>query len=401
MACSVAVSWLADKVRRLFRINELIHYQGLHHECLQRLVTAPSLQVSAASTEESHTEINRPIESLIAALGRVEALGRQWEAFHKSEPLQGQPATAPNADAKPSAPLLAEGVQLDAIGLMELEKQGLFILGGARSGTSVLTTCFNRAPEIFMLEEPNSFMHEHVRDFAAFFNDFHPKMGNRPYKGTYVPPPAFPEYGPLGLYHRLRRHYRYVGEKVAIGPHAYPVNWKRMYLDFQARYFLRSFYFLTIRTPNEALWSMHKLFPSAPIPKLFTAWLDSLTLVIDVYRVCPNSHLLFFNNFGPATLERLAEIVGVNLPVPASMVDARHVLSSLDERELPGPLAPYSDLCSDCTELFQELQANVCPQGFRYKGSLHEGAFFAKLNHRIQALLDRADAESSSLHAAA
>ena len=130
MACSIAVSWLADKVRRLFRINELIHYQGLHHECLQRLVTSPSLQVSAASLEDPHTELNRSIESLIAALGRLEALGRQLEAFHKAEPLQGPPTTAQSADVEPSAPLLAEGVELDAIGLMELEKQGLFILGG-------------------------------------------------------------------------------------------------------------------------------------------------------------------------------------------------------------------------------------------------------------------------------
>jgi len=190
------------------------------------------------------------------------------------------------------------------------------------------------------------------------------------------------------------------GDKVAIGPHEYGVDWKQTYLNYQARYFLRSRYFLTIRTPSESLWSMHKLFPWASIPKLIETWLQSLALVIDVYRVCPNSHLLFFDHFGPATIDRVSEIIAVQLPVPASMLGSKYIYSRLDEGELPAPLAPFADLCRECIDVYEELRANVCPQQFRYNGSMHEGAFFARLHVRMLGLLERSQA-STNAHKAA
>ncbi len=120
---------------------------------------------------------------------------------------------------------------------MELEKQGLFIFGSARSGTTISTKCCNRAAEVYLLEEPNFHLHEHLKDFTAFFNSMHPAMGNCRYKGTYVPPPIDPEEGCLRLLCRLGKLYRYAGEKAAIGPHEYPPNYKQIYLDFHAKYF--------------------------------------------------------------------------------------------------------------------------------------------------------------------
>ncbi len=146
---------------------------------------------------------------------------------------------------------------------------------------------------------------------------------------------------------------------------------------------------------------MHKLFPGAPIPRLIDAWLQSLSLAIDVYRVCPNSYLLFFNDFGPGMLDRLSELLGVKIPVPATMLGGNYVRSRLKEGELAAPLAPYADLCYQCIDLFEELRANVCPQSFAYNGAANEWEFFDALQRRIQKLVEQVKAADQPQRAAA
>lgn len=375
-------AWLARRTQGLLGVERLVQSQGMSAQQLQALrhALADSQAAAQARSDAAEAQMQAMIRLLESIDGRLDELA-SFRADSRTQP-------------EPSPPF-------DGETLKKIETQGLFILGSARSGTSVLAKCLNRSPEIFVLEEPDLFLNEHVQDFAAFFNAKHAAMGNTPYKGTYVSPPVVAEQGPLGLVQRLCRQYRYAGEKVAIGPHEYPPQWKQLYVDYHAKYFLRSTHFLTVRTPNETLWSMHKLFPASPIPRLIEAWLESLSVVIDTYRVCPHSYFSFFEDFGGAALQRMAQLLDVEIDVPESMLGGNHVSSRLEPGELPPPLAPYAGLCRECAEVYEEVRENTCRQNWTYCGSAPEWHFFAKLQQRIQALVARSRAANGTQLAAA
>lgn len=375
-------AWLSRKIQGLLGVERVVWSSGLSAQQLQAL--RQTLAEAQAAEQARSEAAEAQMQAMIQLLENIDA---------RLASLAALPTDSP--------PALASSPPFGSETLEKFESQGLFILGSARSGTSVLAKCLNRSPEIFMLEEPDFHLHEDIRDFAAFFNAKHAAMGNSRYKGTYVAPPAVAEFGPLGLLKRLFRQYRYAGEKVAIGPHDFPANWKQLYLDFHSKYFFRSIHFLTIRAPNEVLWSMHKLFPKAPVPRLFEAWLDSLALTIDVYRVCPRSYFSFFQDFGASAIQRAGQLLEVEIDVPESMLSGDYVYSRLNAGELPPALAPYAELCRDCNELFQELYENTCRQNLTYCGPAAEWHFFNKLQQRIQALVERSRAAEDSLRAAA
>lgn len=375
-------AWLARRTQGLLGVERLLQSQGISAQQLQDLRQTLTNSQSAAEARSD------------AADALMQAMIRLLESIDARLDLLASLMADSQTPPKPSPPF-------DGETLKKCESQGLFILGSARSGTSVLAKCLNRSSEVFVLEEPDFFLHEHVQDFAAFFNAKHAAMGNTPYKGTYVSPPVVAEKGPLGLMQRLCRQYRYAGEKVAIGPHEYPPKWKQLYVDYHAKYFLRSTHFLTVRTPNETLWSMHKLFPASPIPRLIEAWLESLSVVIDTYRVCPHSYFSFFEDFGGSALLRMSQLLDVEIDVPESMLGGNHVSSRLKRGELPPALAPYEGLCRECADVYEEVRENTCRQNWTYCGSAPDWHFFAKLQHRIQALVECSRATEDALRAAA
>jgi hypothetical protein len=296
-------------------------------------------------------------------------------------------AEPPSGAIPPQANEPAAG--LDPEALRALEKQGLFILGAARSGTTILTRSLNRAPEILVLEEPDSFLSQGIADFSAYFNRKHVAMGNRCMKGTYLAPPLSPDSGPLATLSRLAGDYRYVGEKSAVGPHDYPPAWQQAYLDFQSKYFFRAHYIYIMRTPVESIWSMHKMFPERPVPLLFEAWLRSLALSLDAYHVFPNSRVVFFDKLGPSTIERLGTWLEMSIPFLPGTFGQRYVQSAVSADEIPEVLRPYTELCHECTDLYRDLRDSFSPDELVYCGSATEWHYFTMKLHHVEDLLTR------------
>jgi hypothetical protein len=295
---------------------------------------------------------------------------------------------SPCVGATDAAPPGGQDAAPDLEALRALENQGLFILGCARSGTTILTRSLNRSPEVMLLEEPCSFLHESIGDFVGFFNHLHVSMGNRPMKGTYLPESRTSETGPIGTLLRLSGDYRYVGEKTAIGPHDYPLNWAQAYLDFQAKYFLHAKYLYILRTPLESIWSMHKMFSDRPIERLFEAWLRTIALSLDAYHVFPNSRLLFFDDLGQTMIDRLSDWLATPVPTMPGTFGRTYIYSALRPGDVPEPLRPYSDLCRQCTALYQDLRENFSNDEHIYRGPTTEWAYFDTVLRRIQSLID-------------
>jgi hypothetical protein len=270
----------------------------------------------------------------------------------------------------------------DLQALQSLDKQGLFILGCARSGTTILTRSLNRSRDVLVLEEANLYLLHGVTDFVSYFNAHHTAMGNRCLKGTYLPPPLTLEDSPIAALLRLADSYRLVGEKVALSPHESPPNWQQTYLDFQGKYFFHAKYLHILRTPVEAVWSMHKMFPDRPISRLFQTWLESIALSLDAYHVFPNSKVLFFDDLGQQLTERLSSWLELPIPSVPGTFGRQYIYSALSPERIPEPLLPFADLCQECTAIYRDLRESFSSEEFVYCGSTTEWAYFdTKLRH--------------------
>ena len=99
----------------------------------------------------------------------------------------------------------------------------IFIVGNARSGTTIVANILNLSESIYVMEEANLFIHLTRPDFPQWFNAMHRDLGHAPRKGRYVPP--FQGDGETGLVtlrqlllhaiNHLRHHIRFVADKRA------------------------------------------------------------------------------------------------------------------------------------------------------------------------------------------
>ncbi len=279
-----------------------------------------------------------------------------------------------------------------------IENQGVFVVGSARSATTILCDCLNLSREVYLLQEAYFFCNDRTaqnvgwenHDFAATFNARHVWNGNLRDKGTFIPTAATPDRTPLEFLNRIRGKYRYLGEKVAFGPQPNESgeNWENDFLDYQARHFYHSQYFITVRAPDEAVWSMHKLFPDRPIPVLFECWLRSLRVSLELYLAFPHTHLILSEWVDARTVRRVGDILRTEIPLPAGWVGRDYQTSAMDADMLVPVLQPYRDWCEECGELYNILRQEFHRESLRFESNGHPRDLVKLLRERATALLE-------------
>jgi hypothetical protein len=146
---------------------------------------------------------------------------------------------------------------LPAEARLRLGEQGLFIIGSARSGTTVLQNALNESPEIFLFGEPDFHLDRDMPGFARRYNAMHRFYLNQETKSTFCPP-ALGEEASWGehLLH-MSRLYKYVGAKIVLNPGS-EAHFDTLF-DMHARYFYRAHYIFTFRKPLDAVSSIKAL----------------------------------------------------------------------------------------------------------------------------------------------
>jgi hypothetical protein len=272
-----------------------------------------------------------------------------------------------------------------------LGDKGLFIVGNARSGTSILCDCFNLSPEIFLLGEANVFLHHCQDDFAAWFNRQHVAFKNRRGKGTYLPLAVAEESGGMAALWRMGAFHRYVGEKIAFGPHGKigGQSYQELFFAFHARYFYSSKYFLTLRAPAECIWSMAKMFPQKDPRELYECWLNSLKVQLDLLHTFPNVYLVVFDNLKAGTFATIKALLGTQID-GAGILRDDHKQSTLTNDRLPIELSSYQALNDQCTAVYQDVKEAFSSETLTFKAT---AAKYVSANYGFSALIqDRLDA---------
>ena len=199
----------------------------------------------------------------------------------------------------------------------KLSKRGLFIIGHARSGTTILQNALNDSDDIVLLGEPNLHVDTGSRDFRRRYNAMHQGFGNQENKSSYCPALFADDESWDAYLVALNQRYRYVGAKVVVDPEGADETAERIY-EFAMREFYRSRYVFTFRNPIDVLCSMQNLCsyggrqPPSPAA-IMRSYLISIRLYIRMLRTMPKVQVLFHGRISAATFADLGKMLKIDL----------------------------------------------------------------------------------------
>jgi hypothetical protein len=220
-----------------------------------------------------------------------------------------------------------------------LDLQGLFIIGAARTGTTILQNALNDSDHVFLLGEPALHHDAGDADFAVRYNAMHRAWHNQENKSSHCP--GFFE-GDASWYAyllHLAGLYRRVGAKLVINPEDAEAEASRVF-DFYSRYFYRSHYVFTFRNPLDMLMSVRGLASwNGADEASHVAILRCFYLVLQLYlrmlRNLPHVSAVFHESVDANTFEALGNWLSVDLKGAAAYYDSdkvrHHALAELPE----------------------------------------------------------------------
>ncbi|WP_458070463.1 hypothetical protein [Rhodanobacter sp. BL-MT-08] len=199
-----------------------------------------------------------------------------------------------------------------------IEPQGLFIIGAARTGTTIMQNALNDSRDIFLFGEPGFHHDGGANDFATRYNAMHRSWGNQENKSSYCPPLFEQDTSWHAYLARLAQTYRYVGSKIVINPPQAECQTRELF-DFHCRHFYASHYLFTFRNPLDVLISTRGLAElNGGTVATFAEVLKGYFLVVQLFfralRNLPHVDGIFHEAVESATFRKLETLLGTPLP---------------------------------------------------------------------------------------
>jgi len=199
-----------------------------------------------------------------------------------------------------------------------VSRQALFIIGAARSGTTILQNALNDSGDIFLFGEPCFHADSGDADFASRYNAMHRSWGNQENKSSYCPPLFKTDASWYQYLARLAETYRYVGAKIVINPGLAEEQASQLF-DFQCRHFYASHYLFTFRNPLDVLMSTLGLAELnggkiATVAEVLKGYFVVVQLFFRALRNLPHVHVIFHETVNADTFGKLETWLGVPLP---------------------------------------------------------------------------------------
>lgn len=192
--------------------------------------------------------------------------------------------------------------------------RGLFIIGAARSGTTILQDALNHSREVCILGEPDLHMETGAPGFAARFNAKQRSWHNQETKATYLPRLGARD-GSWGRHlENLAKVYRWVGAKVAVNPGHDP-EWMDRFRAFHNEHFFTARYVFTFREPVSVIKStlLMRGFESGDVTTLVQNYAEVLVLFAQMVRTMPNVRATFHEDMDAAAFSGLGAWLNVSL----------------------------------------------------------------------------------------
>ena len=263
--------------------------------------------------------------------------------------------------------------------------RGLFVIGVARGGTTVLQNALNDARDIFLLGEADLHLNQESRGFASQYNAMHEAWGNQPTKSSYLPP-MLDEDGPWEAHlTRLTHLHHWVGTKIVANP-GKPAEWLDRFLAFHCARFYEAHYLFVFRHPADVLAStvaFQQMSGDAATDAMILAnYAQTLALFTRLARILPHVRALIHEDIDAQVFASLADWLGTPLDGASAYYDRskerQRVLNTLATEDAHGLtllVTAFEDLRRAVVTGFERLQLeqnnrNPDPAHFTAIGSL-------------------------------
>jgi hypothetical protein len=329
-------------------LNRILNLFGV--KLVRHVPHAESVQLSA----------NRfKTEELQALADEIERLNARLERAARSS-LSPVPVPTPFVDLS-RARTASQKANLSQSLPRELTSRCLFVVGNARSGTTILNNCLNQSRDIFMMSEANFYLHLENDDFVEHYNRMHSEFRNPKGKDSWIPLPPDGNSNGVAALLRLAEHYRWIGEKIAFGPHGKigQKTYQDMFFEFHSRYFYDSTYLLLARKPNEVIFSLAKMFPNRSTEELIETWIDTITVQLDVYSGFPNAQWIFFEDLSSARIVEIADGLKAPLVLPENTIRTDVMYSKLPGDEIHPSVGEFAELIVGLNDVYRELRSGI------------------------------------------
>ena len=267
--------------------------------------------------------------------------------------------------------------------------QTLFIVGAARSGTTVLQNALNDSPDIFLLGEPD-ICNDQSLGFAARYNAMHADWGNQPAKSSYLPKVLDCDGTWRDHLAALSRHHRWVGAKLVVNPVKAQDQLQRRF-DYHTRHFYRSRYIFTFRDPFATAISTRDLQvlgsgASDSLKVILHSVVEVIGLYLRTLRLLPHVRAVFHDAVDQEIFTDLAKWLAVPLPNAQNYYDQARIRTyditqceGVEKEVLTALASLYSDLRSTAQFGFPKPQLeqndrHLSPSHYTLLGSMDRRA---------------------------
>ena len=192
----------------------------------------------------------------------------------------------------------------------------LFIIGAARSGTTVLQNALNDSADVFLLGEPD-LRGDTAPGFAARYNARQREWGNQETKSSFCPALLAHDGTWRDYLDALRAKYRWVGAKVVINP-VRPMNDLAKMFDFYCQNFYDAHYIFTFRDPLATVLSTRDLQMLSQgetdgVRVIMRSFAEVLALFIRMLRNLPHVRAVIHEDVDAETFRTLQQWLDVSL----------------------------------------------------------------------------------------
>jgi hypothetical protein len=242
----------------------------------------------------------------------------------------------------------------DEVAEAPLSERTLFIIGAARSGTTVLQNALNDSPDIFLLGEPDLY-DDGEPGFAARYNAMHRSWGNQATKSSYLPAVSEIDGGWRDHLAALARHHRWVGAKLVINPVRAEDELSRRF-DFHSQHFYRSRYIFTFRDPLPTAISTRDLQiltlgQTDGLKTILRNTVEVIALYIQMTRLLPYVRAVFHDRVEHELFQDLQAWLDTPLPNALTYYDRARVRDYSQ--------AQVEDIPADVIEAIQRLYLDL------------------------------------------
>ncbi len=241
----------------------------------------------------------------------------------------------------------------------KIAPQAIFIMGFARSSTTITSEIINSSPEVLLLGEANWYIPNSHPRFRDWYNARHRQLGTQITKCSYAPdfiPRA--EHSWWEWIQLAASFYQLVGDKMAFSSHHFQLaEPRKIQAFFEARFFTSRYIFM-IRDPVQTMLSAAQLFSITDNGSMIVeikAWLRFVQLWADCIRTFPNTLTLIADNLGSDSIATLGQFLDLDLARAEYLLvaEGRH------ERRIGADFPILSQIEDDLNTIFDVIRQTM------------------------------------------